>query len=393
MEQENAVAEPTEDQVLELLSSDSFLIINKHILRELGPEPTILLCDLLDRYKYFKQTHQLTDDGYFYVLYEDQKEALNLSEHKVRICRKILEENQLISRKKFPHNGGPPILYIRCNIQRIIQILPRSNFEQGDHCLVQNPDKDTISYNKKQSNIRKEKNIKKRKEKNLSEQFISKLPESWKKNNDLREQIENYIDQRKKLGYGFTERSQVKAVNLFKKHFGELNASNIPAAIKTFECSVDHDWRGLFPNKFTYMNEDTSEEALHSPEEIIQEHFKNKYDRSMLYRHYQSAEDLLTGYDENENSKLANHIVTLYDCIEKEQVEDDDIPTPGRLLSEYIHWLGQQRWLEVIRPEHFFYTSKVFQDFILRTKRQTGIHPIKGKQRLYSKQRETVEQD
>ena len=42
-----------------LLSSSAFLIVNKHLAKQIGLKPTILLSDLISKEEYFEANHLL----------------------------------------------------------------------------------------------------------------------------------------------------------------------------------------------------------------------------------------------------------------------------------------------------------------------------------------------
>ena len=48
--------------VTELLASDSYIAVNRLLIRELGLEEAVMLAELLDERKYWRSTNRL-DDG------------------------------------------------------------------------------------------------------------------------------------------------------------------------------------------------------------------------------------------------------------------------------------------------------------------------------------------
>ena len=51
---------------LELLSSDSYLVVNKKLIKEFGPNTALFVSNLIDKYKYFQDKQ--------YQIYLENKE-------------------------------------------------------------------------------------------------------------------------------------------------------------------------------------------------------------------------------------------------------------------------------------------------------------------------------
>ena len=66
---------------LEILRTDAFLSINKKLIQKVGIIKAAYITNLVDKYKYFRDRGMLTEDGGFYLTYEEQTKQLGLSEH------------------------------------------------------------------------------------------------------------------------------------------------------------------------------------------------------------------------------------------------------------------------------------------------------------------------
>ena len=84
------------EQALELFSSDSFLTVNKRLLSYYGPEVAVFLCNLIDKLRYFQQRNQLEDGEWFYLIHAHQIQQTGLTEHKLRRCKQILRDDEII---------------------------------------------------------------------------------------------------------------------------------------------------------------------------------------------------------------------------------------------------------------------------------------------------------
>ena len=68
--------------------TDAFLAINKKLIQKVGIIKAAYITNLVDKYKYFRDRGMLTEDGGFYLTYEEQTKQLGLSEHQLRTCKK-----------------------------------------------------------------------------------------------------------------------------------------------------------------------------------------------------------------------------------------------------------------------------------------------------------------
>lgn len=104
---------------LEMLSSGAYLVINKNLLLKYGPNTAIFLSNLIDKYKFFREKDELQDDC-FYLKHEDQINEIGLNERKIRKCKTLLKENNIISTKLI---GIPPKEYYKIHWENILNFL------------------------------------------------------------------------------------------------------------------------------------------------------------------------------------------------------------------------------------------------------------------------------
>lgn len=113
-----------------ILKTDSFLSINKKILKQIGIIPTILLTDLISKEEYFYKKNQTTKDGFFYNTMENIEEDTTLSPKQQRRALSILEEFNLIKTKliaKTPQKNYKPIKHFKLNYDEIISLLSKDS--------------------------------------------------------------------------------------------------------------------------------------------------------------------------------------------------------------------------------------------------------------------------
>ena len=89
----------TEQQILalETFSSDAFLVLNKRLVSYFGPSVSIFLCNLIDKFKYFRANGMLNEDGSFFLIYEDQTAQTGMSAYELRTCKNFLISKNIIS--------------------------------------------------------------------------------------------------------------------------------------------------------------------------------------------------------------------------------------------------------------------------------------------------------
>ena len=110
----------SEEQALEAYSSDSYLAINKRLLQYYGPEIAVFLCNLIDKYRYFKIKDHLLDDCWFFLIHTQQMEQTGLTELRIRECKKRLKQDEILETKQM---GLPSKEYYKLNIKRLLEVM------------------------------------------------------------------------------------------------------------------------------------------------------------------------------------------------------------------------------------------------------------------------------
>jgi hypothetical protein len=135
------------EYVLEIFSSDAYFTINKKLLRHYGPEVAVFLSNLIDKYKYFKSKNTLYEWEWFYVTYEDQAKFTGLTLSRLRTCKSVLIEDNVLEVRRF---GIPSKEYYRLNLERLTEIIglyiALRKGEGKPYCLPE-------GYNKNKKNI------------------------------------------------------------------------------------------------------------------------------------------------------------------------------------------------------------------------------------------------
>ena len=102
---------------LEVLSSESFLSVNKKLLSHFGPNLTIYIGNLVDKLKYFSSKGKLGEDGSFFLTYNDQMVQTGMSEYQLRKCKNKLKTMGVLSTQM---RGIPPKEFYILDIERLV---------------------------------------------------------------------------------------------------------------------------------------------------------------------------------------------------------------------------------------------------------------------------------
>ena len=103
-----------------ILSQNSYWVINKTMTKRIGLEITLLLSDLITKEEYFEKKNQLVEDEWFFNTSENIEEDTTLSYHKQRIHIKKLEELGFIETKRM---GLPAKQYFKISKDIILLFL------------------------------------------------------------------------------------------------------------------------------------------------------------------------------------------------------------------------------------------------------------------------------
>jgi hypothetical protein len=101
---------------LELLSADSYLVVNKKLVKKFGCTTAVFISNLIDKYKYFQDKNQLIEDGFF-ITHKKLIEEYGLNDRDIRNCKTILKNANIIEIKRI---GIPAKEYYYINWDNLI---------------------------------------------------------------------------------------------------------------------------------------------------------------------------------------------------------------------------------------------------------------------------------
>ena len=128
-----------------LLSSSSFIMTNKILIKAVGTDAAIILGELCSEYNYWEQRNELVNKQWFYSTRENIEDNTGLSEHKQRIAINKLLKLELIETKKM---GIPCKTYYKLNELNILNCYRNTQenlLKSPKNPVVENLDNKTLN--------------------------------------------------------------------------------------------------------------------------------------------------------------------------------------------------------------------------------------------------------
>lgn len=137
--------------VLSLLSTDSFIVVNKAVIKKLGLHEAILLGELCSEYSYWESQGKL-EDGMFYSTRDNIEENTGLTDYFQREAMKNLQDQGIL---KIVKQGMPAKNYYKIDEIQLLTLLRTSDKEHEGQVIkaieVNNNKPIVISKNKTNS--------------------------------------------------------------------------------------------------------------------------------------------------------------------------------------------------------------------------------------------------
>jgi len=140
--------------ISKMLSTDGFIMVNKHLIKILGLHEAVILGELCREFEYWSENGNLIE-GSFYSTRENIEENTGLSEHLQRKAMDTLIQYNILSVVK---RGMPAVNYYKIDFEELLQL-----FTPLTSCCQRREAQDV-----KGVNLNNNKQIKKNKEKNIS---------------------------------------------------------------------------------------------------------------------------------------------------------------------------------------------------------------------------------
>lgn len=223
--------------ILNLLASNSFITVNKELIKAVGIEAALLFGELAGEYVYWVEQNQGES---FFSTVENIEEKTTLNDYQQRKAIKVLKDKGLIECKV---KGIPAKRYFEIHEDRLFELF-KFNFSKNlspSSEKFKELDAENFQSNKNINNNNKE--IKKKNKKEKVSGFDSIISE-YTENEDLRQTIVDFIGMRKAIKHQLTDR----ALKMTLAKLDSLSSTDV-GKIKILEQSIFHSWQGVFPLK------------------------------------------------------------------------------------------------------------------------------------------------
>lgn len=279
--------------ILSLLASDNYIVINRDLLKKYGINVALMLCELASEYNYFDQSGKL-EDGMFYSTIDNINERTGLSKYQQSEALKVLDKIGIV---KSVVKGIPAKRFFKIDVEelakQIVNISPSTCKEIGkldgekletknnNRKLINNSNnlKDKESKKEKSNNTQNQqveiseelkqmqkeieqlkaeneklKTKKERKPKKQTKSYDEQITE-YTQNEELQNALKAFLQMR-----SFIKKPMVEyALKLMLKKLDELgNTDDVKIAI--LNQSITHNWQGIFPLKNEYTNQEKQPE-------------------------------------------------------------------------------------------------------------------------------------
>ena len=294
--------------ILSILASDNYIVINRDLLKKYGINVTLMLCELASEYNYFDKSGKL-EDGMFYSTIDNISERTGLSKYQQAEALKALDEDGIV---KSVIKGMPAKRYFKIDVEELTKQIANISLssckeirkQAGEKLETKNNDIKLIN----KSNNLKDKESKKEESNNTQNQQVEISEElkqmqkeieqlkaeneklkakkakpnkqtksydeqiaEYTQNEELQEALKAFIQMRAFIKKPLTEYGLKLLLNKLSK-IGRTDAEKIAIVNR----SVEHNWQGFFEIK-----EETSYQKSAQPEK--------KYDQNS----YESEEEFM----------------------------------------------------------------------------------------------------
>jgi hypothetical protein len=234
--------------ILELLSSNSYLTVNKALAKKVGLEAAVLFADLAGSQLHWNNQKEIEVSDWFFRTREQIEEQTTLSAKTQLRCAKILIEAGLIQTKL---KGLPAVTHYLIGEQEVTNLLNligkkgAARYAQTEQ--LETPKRSTIkninNNNKTINNINNNKESKK----NFTLLFPSEFsPQLIKK-------VTDFIEYRKEIKKPLkSEKSITQKIENFAK---ELKQYGEEIVIASIDNAIANGWQGTFINKELLNNQ------------------------------------------------------------------------------------------------------------------------------------------
>lgn len=255
--------------ILSLLASDNYIVINRDLLKKYGINVALMLCELASEYNYFDKSGML-DDGMFFSTIDNIYEKTGLSKYQQTEALKVLDNIGIV---KSVVKGIPAKRYFKIDVEELAkQIVNISTSSCKEIGKLAGEKLETKNNNRKlinKSNNLKDKESKKEDTNNTQIEHVEKTTCRKKKktisyddqiteytqNEDLQNALKAFLQMRSFIKKPMTE----YALKLMLKKLDEIGNTD-DTKIAILNQSITNNWQGIFPLKNEYTKQEKQPE-------------------------------------------------------------------------------------------------------------------------------------
>lgn len=240
--------------LLQIISADNFITVNRTLIKKLGLEAAVMLGELASEYSYWSEREELRE-GFFFSTVENIEEKTGMTAYQQRQAINKLAEMGIVEVKKM---GIPAKRYIRISEQQVMQMFndkSLKNLTTGDEKTSQQ-DVKKFNTNKTKDKKTEEKDKSKKERKTQYDQILDSV-DVIASSSDLRDAFVEFIKMRKMGRKPLTDRGLKLIIN---KTY-ELGNGKAEQMKKILEQSIERGWQGVFEIK----TDQTKQQAYVNP--------------------------------------------------------------------------------------------------------------------------------
>jgi len=373
----------SDEQIFEILATSAYIMVNKKLLERFGPEPTVLLANLIDKHKYFKENEQLEQGCYFYLVHDEQMQQTGMNLYKIKACKKVLKDSQLITTKRMANKE-----YYKLEASNIIRYVESESQSNVDGQLddIQPPASSNTTPNTKENKTEEKKTVKEKFKNFDFPEFLEMFPEDWQEDKNFQDSLEAFVGHRRELNRPLTKQART----LSRK---ELVKVSVDIATHSLEEAVRKGYIAPFveSGEKSYHRKNGSSRSTpvrdQTPEQIIRTQVKGSY-AGTFYGYFEFAQKAMPDLSESEYLDLAQNMVTLRRYMLRKQTDaakdNDAVPTPGTLVNYYTEWLSGASWINDMNSSLYTADHAIFAKFIRYISSNLNIHVLTGSTKIHS---------
>lgn len=247
--------------ILSILASGNYIVINRDLLKKYGINVTLMLCELASEYNYFDKNGKL-EDGMFYSTIDNISERTGLSKYQQAEALKALDEVGIV---KSVIKGMPAKRYFKIDVEELTKQIANFSLssckeirkQAGEKLETKNNDKKLIN----KSNNLKDKESKKEESNNTQNQQVE-ISEELKQ---MQKEIEQLKAENEKLKTK-KEKPKNQTKSYDEQIAGYTQNEELQNALKAFvqmrafiKSPVTAHWLKLLLNKLTKISRNDAE--------------------------------------------------------------------------------------------------------------------------------------